>query len=67
MVIDVHTHTPRFETDIPDGLRDATINSKWNPAGARPLVYTWAEFEEAMAHYARIAKKYSNALRELAK
>jgi predicted TIM-barrel fold metal-dependent hydrolase len=49
MVIDVHTHTPRFETEIPAGLRDATINASWNPAGARSLVYTWAEFEEAMA------------------
>ncbi|MDQ3657150.1 MAG: amidohydrolase family protein [Chloroflexota bacterium] len=49
MVIDVHTHTPRFETAVPEGFRDCAVNAKWNPAGARPLVYTWAEYDAAMA------------------
>jgi predicted TIM-barrel fold metal-dependent hydrolase len=53
MVIDVHTHTPRFETEVPDEYRNAAVNAKWNPAGARPLVYTWAEYEAALAPVAR--------------
>lgn len=53
MVIDVHTHTPRFPAAVPEGLRSTSVNTKWNPAGARPLVYTWAEYEAAMAPVAR--------------
>ena len=49
MIIDVHTHAPRFEREVPADLRAEKVITKWNPAGARPLVYTWAEFEEAMA------------------
>jgi len=49
MIIDVHTHTPRFKHEVPANLGAGKIEAKWNPAGARPLVYTWAEFEEAMA------------------
>jgi predicted TIM-barrel fold metal-dependent hydrolase len=49
MIIDVHTHVPRFPNTVPDDLRASSINTKWNPTGARPLVYTWAEFETAMA------------------
>lgn len=49
MIVDVHTHTPRFETEIPPHLRNHSPNNAWNPAGARPLVYTWAEYEEALA------------------
>ena len=49
MIIDIHTHTPRFPTEVPDELRSTKVNTKWSPSGARPLVYTWAEFEEAMA------------------
>lgn len=47
MVIDVHTHTPRFHKAIPEML-STSINSKWSPSGSRPQVYTWAEYEEAM-------------------
>ena len=49
MIIDVHTHTPRFPETVPEDLRATKINTKWSPKGARPLVYTWAEFEAAMA------------------
>jgi len=49
MVIDVHTHTPRFATAVPAGLRESAVNARWNPAGARLLVYTWAEYEAALA------------------
>lgn len=49
MIIDVHTHTPRFEKAVPQHLREQSMNSAWNPAGARPLTYTWAEYEAALA------------------
>jgi uncharacterized protein len=49
MIVDVHTHAPRFEHSIPDDLRATSINTKWNPTGARPLVYTWEEYDAAMA------------------
>ncbi len=49
MIIDVHTHTPRFPERVPDKLKSAATNAAWNPAGARPQVYTWAEYEAAMA------------------
>jgi predicted TIM-barrel fold metal-dependent hydrolase len=49
VTIDIHTHAPRFATTVPADLRASSINTKWNPAGGRDLVYTWAEFEEAMA------------------
>lgn len=47
MVIDVHTHTPRFQHAVPDHLT-ATVNTKWSPNASRPQVYTWAEYEAAM-------------------
>lgn len=49
MTIDIHTHTPRFAMTVPEDLRARSVNTKWNPAGGRDLVYTWAEFEEALA------------------
>lgn len=49
MIIDVHTHSPRFEQEVPAALRAGSVNTKWNPAGGRSLVYTWAEFDAAMA------------------
>ncbi|MGB3307806.1 MAG: amidohydrolase family protein [Thermomicrobiales bacterium] len=48
MIIDVHTHTPRFRERVPDEFGAKAVNTKWSPRGARPLVYTWAEFEEAL-------------------
>ena len=49
MIIDVHTHSPRFPESVPEHLRATNVNTKWSPTGARLLVYTWAEFEAAMA------------------
>ncbi len=49
MIVDVHTHTPRFAEAVPPELRATSANTAWNPAGARSLVYTWAEFETVMA------------------
>lgn len=48
MIIDVHTHAPRFRERVPQDLVAATANTKWSPHGARPTVFTWAEFETAM-------------------
>ena len=47
-IIDVHTHTPRFEHVVPDAYRVQSENAKWNPHGVRPVVYTWSEYDEAM-------------------
>lgn len=47
MIVDVHTHTPRFKSSVPEAL-SARVNTKWSPLAARPLVYTWAEYESAM-------------------
>lgn len=49
MIIDVHTHAPRFRDRVPPELVAATTNTSWNPHGARATVYTWDEYEAAMA------------------
>jgi predicted TIM-barrel fold metal-dependent hydrolase len=48
-IIDVHTHSPRFELVVPDSFGATAVNAKWSPSGARPVVYTWAEYDAAMA------------------
>lgn len=48
MIIDVHTHTPRFQEAVPDDLSAKSVNTKWSPHAARPLVYTWEEYDAAM-------------------
>lgn len=48
MIVDVHTHTPRFREAVPPALRGAA-NAAWNPGKAVPMAYTWAEFEAALA------------------
>ncbi len=48
MIIDVHTHTPRFRDEVPPALRGA-VEAKWSPGQARPTVYTWAEYLAALA------------------
>lgn len=48
MIIDVHTHTPRFGDAVPDDMERRT-ETKWSPSQARPLVYTWDEYLAAMA------------------
>ncbi|MGI8404032.1 MAG: amidohydrolase family protein [Thermomicrobiales bacterium] len=53
MIADVHSHTPRFPTKVPAKLAEEKVNTKWSPSGARPLVYTWAQFEEAMQPVSR--------------
>ena len=48
MIIDVHTHTPRFRDEVPPHLGGA-VEAKWSPGKARPTVYTWQEFLVALA------------------
>lgn len=53
MLVDVHSHTPRFPAEVPKDLLETKINTKWSPTGARSLVYTWADYEAAMEPVAR--------------
>lgn len=48
MIVDVHTHTPRFRNAVPLEARGAA-NTAWNPGKAIPTAYTWAEFQAALA------------------
>lgn len=48
MIVDIHTHAPRYVQEVPEEIRAARVNTQWNPKGGRPLVYTWAEYETAM-------------------
>ncbi|MDQ3695329.1 MAG: amidohydrolase family protein [Chloroflexota bacterium] len=43
MIVDVHTHTPRFRDAVPASMNRA-VETKWSPGQARPLVYTWDEY-----------------------
>ncbi len=47
MVIDVHTHTPRYRTraDVPN----LPVNAKWRPDKAMPTGYTWDDYLAVMA------------------
>ncbi len=53
MIIDVHTHTPRFRTGIPSTFKDKEFNATWSPGAVRPVVYTWATYEAALAEVDR--------------
>jgi predicted TIM-barrel fold metal-dependent hydrolase len=48
VIVDVHTHTPRFRERVPAELR-GQVEAKWSPGGARPTVYTWDEYLAALA------------------
>jgi predicted TIM-barrel fold metal-dependent hydrolase len=48
-MIDIHTHTPRFEREVPASLREGVGSALWNPSGARPAVVTWGEYEAELA------------------
>ncbi len=43
MIVDVHTHTPRWRDAVPASVGRA-VETKWSPGQARPLVYTWDEY-----------------------
>lgn len=48
MIVDVHTHTPRFRDRIPEEYRARQFNDRWNPGASRPVVYTWDDYRAAM-------------------
>lgn len=48
MIVDVHTHTPRFRETVPVELRQR-VETKWSPGQARPVVFTWEEYLAALA------------------
>ena len=48
MLVDVHTHAPRFREAVPSHLR-RRVETKWSPGQARPVVFTWDEYLAALA------------------
>ncbi|MBM3240440.1 amidohydrolase [Candidatus Poribacteria bacterium] len=46
MIVDVHTHTPRYKDSIP--ADDAEINTTWRPDRAVKATCTWDEYLKAM-------------------
>jgi predicted TIM-barrel fold metal-dependent hydrolase len=42
MIVDVHTHTPRYRTR--DAVPDLPVNAKWRPDKPMPTGYTWDDF-----------------------
>jgi uncharacterized protein len=46
VIIDVHTHTPRYRDTVP--AAESGANTAWNPGRATPLTTTWDEFRAVM-------------------
>jgi len=46
MIVDVHTHTPRYKEKVP--ADEVEINATWRPDRAVKATYTWEEYLEAM-------------------
>src|SRR5438270_10033011 len=47
MIVDVHSHTPRYRTR--DAVPDLPANAKWRPDKPMPTGYTWDDFLTVMA------------------
>ena len=47
MIVDVHTHAPRFRATVPDHL-GRLVETKWSPGQARPVVSTWDQYLAAL-------------------
>lgn len=47
MIVDVHSHTPRYRTR--DEVPDLPVNAKWRPDKPMPTGYTWDEYLAVMA------------------
>lgn len=47
MIVDVHTHAPRFPDHVPDDQR-GRVQTRWSPGQVRPLTYTWDDYIAAM-------------------
>ena len=48
MIVDVHTHTPRYRDRVPEAAA-GQVNTKWSTGKAIAMAYTWDEFQAAMA------------------
>lgn len=46
MIIDVHSHTPRYRTR--DAVPDLPVNAKWRPDKPMPTGYTWDDYRTVM-------------------
>ena len=46
MIVDVHTHTPRYREPVPES--EDVINAMWRPDKARSTKLSWGEYIEAM-------------------
>jgi predicted TIM-barrel fold metal-dependent hydrolase len=46
MIVDTHTHTPRYKDVVPEGERG--VNTVWRPDRPVSWPYTWGEYMEAM-------------------
>lgn len=47
MIIDVHTHTPRYQSSVPADTA-ARVNTQWRPDRVTPTAYTWDDYAAAM-------------------
>ncbi len=48
MIVDVHTHTPRYRDRVPEAA-SGQVNTKWSTGKAIQMAYTWGEFNAALA------------------
>ncbi len=46
MIVDVHTHTPRYREPV--AAEDDVLNAKWRPDQAKSIKPSWADHTEAM-------------------
>ncbi len=46
MIVDVHTHTPRWKTSPPE--TDKRLNAMWRPDQTQSTAHTWDEYLKAM-------------------
>ena len=46
MIVDTHTHTPRYKDPVPESER--SVNTVWRPDRGVSWPYTWGEYIEAM-------------------
>lgn len=48
MIVDVHTHTPRYRDRVPEAVA-GRVNTKWSTGKTIQMAYTWDEFNAALA------------------
>lgn len=47
MIVDVHTHTPRYRERVPEAAT-GQVNTKWSTGKTIQMAYTWDEFRAAL-------------------